>query len=60
MTIQETNIERILHDTLWKEVDLLDVEIQKAYDLITQLQERKRKLEAIAKAGEITRNTEAA
>ena len=53
--IIETNIERILEDNLWDEVDLLEQRIEGLQRDIEALNKRKAKLERIAEAAEIHR-----
>lgn len=55
MTILETNIERILADTLWQEVHLIEAEMKKLSILTEELLARKDKLEKIAHAAELPR-----
>lgn len=54
-TIIETNIERILEDHLWNEVELLDNEVKKLQETIDLLNERKEKLIKIASAAELNK-----
>ncbi len=54
-TIIETNIERILEDHLWNEVELLDNEVKKLQETIDLLNERKAKLIKIASAAELNK-----
>ena len=54
-TIIETNIERILEDHLWNEVELLDNEVKKLQETIDLLNERKAKLIKIANAAELNK-----
>lgn len=51
----ETNIERILQDHLWDEVELLENRISDLLQDVAQLEARKIKLEEIAKAAGISR-----
>lgn len=54
MTIQETNIERVLHDHLWPEIRLIQAKKSELQAAIDALSERESKLVRVAEAAGIT------